>query len=166
MNAKRGFGLEFAPQIGTPYGMSRVLMRSAFPGFPCTPPPWGMLVAIALSTGQIKWSVPLGNFGELVRSSSHIPLPDFHWGDASLGGAIVTKGGLVFIAGALGDPHFRAFDIETGKLLWTADLPAPGNATPMTFEAHNGKQYGVISAGGHSKVDAGRSDALVAFTLP
>jgi quinoprotein glucose dehydrogenase len=94
-----------------------------------------------------------------------LPLPDPHWGLPSLGGAIVTAGGLTFIAGAMGDPHFRAFDTETGLVLWTADLPAGGNATPMTFSA-SGKQYVVIAAGGHAKFDAKRSDALVAFALP
>jgi len=84
----------------------------------------------------------------------------------SLGGAIVTAGDLVFIAGALGDPHFRAFDIETGKVLWTGDLPAAGNATPMTYQLANGKQFVVIAAGGHSKFDSMRSDSLVAFALP
>jgi quinoprotein glucose dehydrogenase len=164
-NNSRGFDLEFAPQLKTPYGMSRVFMRSSFPGLICTPPPWGSLVAVDLSSGQIRWSVPLGDAGELARLKLHLPLPDPHWGLPSLGGAIVTAGGLTFIAGAMGDPHFRAFDTDTGTVLWTADLPAGGNATPMTFSAA-GKQYVVIAAGGHAKFDAKRSDALVAFALP
>ncbi|HLI81865.1 MAG TPA: pyrroloquinoline quinone-dependent dehydrogenase [Candidatus Binataceae bacterium] len=166
MNNSRGFGLEFAPQLGTPYGMSRVFMRSKFPGFPCNPPPWGSLVAVDLVSGQIKWSVPLGDIGAVVRESLHLPLPDLHYGAPSLGGAIVTAGDLVFIAGALGDPHLRAFDIETGKMLWTGDLPAAGNATPMTYQLAGGRQYVVIAAGGHSKFDSRRSDSLVAFALP
>jgi len=124
-----------------------------------------MLAAVDLSTGQIRWSVRLGNSGAAARSVAHIPLPDFHWGGPSLGGEIVTAGGLVFIAGVLGDPHFRAFDIETGQLRWTGDLPAGGNATPMTYSI-NGRQYLVIAAGGHAKFDSPRSDSLVAFALP
>jgi quinoprotein glucose dehydrogenase len=164
LNNSRGFGLEFAPQLGTPYAMSRTFLRSSL-GLPCNPPPWGVLAAVDLAAGQIRWSVPLGDFGEVAAQMLHVPLPDFHWGAPSLGGAIITGGGLVFIAGALGDPHFRAYDIDTGRVIWTADLPAPGNATPMTFSAR-GRQYVVIAAGGHAKFDAKRSDALVAFALP
>ena len=160
----RGFDLEFAPQLGTPYALSRTFMRSRFPGLICTKPPWGSLVAVELASGQIKWTVPLGDAGVVARSLLHIPIPDPHWGLPSLGGAIVTKSGLVFIAGALGDPHFRAFDIDSGELLWSAELPAAGNATPMTYSI-DGRQFVVIAAGGHSKFDAKRSDALVAFAI-
>jgi quinoprotein glucose dehydrogenase len=166
LNASRGFDLEFAPQLGAPYAMSRVFMRSSFPGLFCTPPPWGELVAVDLLKGEIRWSVPLGNASAMIRGMTHIPMPDFHWGLPSLGGEIITAGGLVFIAGAMGDPHFRAFDIDSGKVLWTADLPAAGNATPMTYRGSDGRQYVVIAAGGHAKFDAKRSDALVAFALP
>jgi quinoprotein glucose dehydrogenase len=79
----------------------------------------------------------------------------------------VTAGGLVFIGGALLDPNFRAFDIESGKVLWSAKLPAPGNATPMSYRVRpDGKQYVVIAAGGHAKAGWKRADTLVAFALP
>ena len=96
------------------------------------------------------------------RRTSHRPP-----GSLSLGGSIVTAGGLVFIAGTL-DPYIRAFDVETGKELWKAQLPASGHATPMTYQLkQGGKQYLVIAAGGHAKIDEEpQSDALVAFTLP
>jgi quinoprotein glucose dehydrogenase len=165
-NNSRGFDIEFAPQLDTPYAMSRVFMRSSFPGLPCNPPPWGSLVAVNLVSGQIKWSVPLGDASGIARATTHLPVPDLHRGFPSFGGAIVTAGDLVFIAGTLGDPHLRAFDIDTGRVLWTGDLPAAGNATPMTYQLAGGRQYVVIAAGGHSKVDAPRSDALVAFALP
>jgi len=158
----RGLDLEIAPQTGTPYAMSRVFIRSPL-GLPCNPPPWGSLVAVDLATGQIRWSVPLGDLSEALP----IPLPRTGWGFPSLGGATVTAGGLVFIAGALLDPHLRAFDLESGKTLWSARLPAPGNATPMTYRVRpNGKQYVVIAAGGHAKAGDKRADSLVAFALP
>jgi quinoprotein glucose dehydrogenase len=161
-NASRGFDTEFAPQEGVPYGMSRVFMRSSFPGLPCNPPPWGSLSAVDLSTGHIKWSVPLGNLLRFI----HIPLLDPHWGSPNLGGAIVTAGGLVFIAAAL-DPYIRAFDTDTGAQLWEAQLPAGGQATPMTYRLRgDGKQYLVIAAGGHGKLGTKLGDALVAFALP
>jgi len=158
----RGINLEIAPQAGTPYAMSRLFVRSPL-GLPCNPPPWGSLVAVDLPSGRIQWSVPLGDASEVLP----IPFPSLDWGVPSLGGATVTAGGLVFIAGALLDPHLRAFDIESGKLLWSVRLPAPGNATPMTYRVRsNGKQYVVIAAGGHAKVDGKRADTLVAFALP
>jgi quinoprotein glucose dehydrogenase len=166
LSNSRGFDLEFAPQLGTLYGMSRTFMRSSFPGLPCNPPPWGLLAAVDLGSGQIRWSVPLGDFSAFIKSVTHISVPSEPWGVPSLGGEIVTAGGLVFIAGALGDPHFRAYDIDTGAVLWKSAIPASGNATPMTYSVQ-GRQYVVIAAGGHAKTDVGnRSDALVAFALP
>ena len=66
------------------------------------------------------------------------------------------------------DPFLRAFDVETGKELWKAQLPASGHATPMTYRlGSNGKQYVVIAAGGHPKITKEpQSDALDAFSLP
>src|SRR5437588_431022 len=129
-NNSRGIELEYAPQTGAPFGMSRVFMRSsAFPGLPCNPPPWGLLTAVDLSSGQIKWSVPFGN---LARWAG-VPLLGSSWGGPNIGGAIVTAGGLVFI-GASWDPYFHAFDTDTGKLLWETKLPGGGQATPMTYK--------------------------------
>ena len=86
-------------------------------------------------------------------------------GAVSLGGPIVTAGGIVLIAGTF-DPFIRAFDIETGKLLWQTKLPSSGHATPVTYQ-YKGKQYVVIAAGGHAHIpEEPQSDAIVAFTLP
>ena len=86
-------------------------------------------------------------------------------GSIALGGPIATAGGLVLIAGTT-DPHIRAFDSSTGKLLWEAEIPAAGNATPMTYQS-GGKQYLVIAAGGHQRIpEEALGDALVAFSLP
>jgi quinoprotein glucose dehydrogenase len=150
---------EFGRQAGTPYGMLRRFLQSPS-DLPCNPPPWGTLVAVDMEKGTIRWRVPLGsmeNFG-----GKHGAVPD---GSISLGGPIVTGSGLVFIAGTT-DPHIRGFDIQTGKELWKADLPASGNATPMTYE-FNGKQYVVIAAGGHQRIpEEQQGDTIVAFALP
>lgn len=146
---------EFAPQRGAPYGLMRRLLLSP-KRIPCTPPPWGTLVAIQASTGEKKWEVPLGQF------SPRLPAA---FGSLSLGGPISTAGGLVFIAGTL-DSAIYAFDSETGRQLWKGDLPTSGKATPMTFEAPNGKQYLVISAGGYGIPGLSPlGDYLIAFTL-
>jgi hypothetical protein len=84
------------------------------------------------------------------------------WGSPNLGGPIATAGGLVFIGATL-DRKFRAFDIETGRVLWSADLPAGARATPMTY-ATSGRQFVAIAAGGGGRF--GRGDAIVAFALP
>ena len=70
----------------------------------------------------------------------------------------------MFIAATL-DRHLRAFDIETGKELWRAALPAGAKATPMTFRGRDGRQYVVIAAGGDGDV-FGKGDDLLAFALP
>jgi quinoprotein glucose dehydrogenase len=80
-----------------------------------------------------------------------------------MGGATVTAGSLVFIAAAL-DTYFRAFDVETGKLLWKYEMPASAQSTPMTYEM-NGKQYVVICAGGHGKAGNKMGDYVIAFAL-
>ncbi|MGA9719992.1 MAG: pyrroloquinoline quinone-dependent dehydrogenase, partial [Acidobacteriaceae bacterium] len=150
---------EYGRQAGTPYGMVRRFLQSPS-DLPCSPPPWGSLVAVDMAQGTIRWQVPLGSMENFGGAHGTIPV-----GSISLGGPIVTASGLVFIAGTT-DPYVRAFDIATGKELWKAELPASGNATPMTYEV-NGKQYVVIAAGGHRAIpEEAQSDAIVAFALP
>lgn len=148
-DADRGIhDFEYTRMHGTPYIMRRRIILSPA-RLPCTPPPFGALVAVNLATGGIQWNVPLGSFGGFP-------------GSPQLGGPIVTAGGLVFI-GATPDKGFRAFDVETGRELWKADLPAGARATPMTYEA-GGRQFVVIAAGGSDIWGAG--DAIIAFALP
>lgn len=152
--------LEYTQQYGAPYGMFRVFLFSKTHHLPCTPPPWGTLAALDMVQGTIRWQVPLGSFAP---NKPVVPL-----GATSLGGPIVTASGLVFIAGTVVDPAIRAFDVETGKEIWKFDLPAPGAATPMTYQVRpGGKQFLVIAAGGHAKVtEEKQTDEVVAFTLP
>ncbi len=151
---------ELARQEGTPYLMRREFLLSPML-IPCNPPPWGTLVAIDVNKGQVQWEVPLGAFPELAT----VPGSD-KWGSLNLGGSIVTASGLVFIAAAR-DNYLRAFDIETGKEIWKASLPAGGQATPMTYKVNEGgKQYVVIAAGGHGRFGTKIGDYVVAFALP
>jgi quinoprotein glucose dehydrogenase len=146
---------EYTHMNNTPYVMRRGFVLSPN-GLPCSPPPWGALVAVDLATGLIKWSMPLG--------SMPVPgaPPGLTLGSPQLGGPIVTASGLVFIGATL-DRKFRAFDIETGREVWSVQLPAGGKATPMTYEA-DGRQFVVIAAGGGD--DFGAGDHIIAFSLP
>jgi len=127
-------------------------------GYAAIKPPWGQLTAIDLNRGEIAWQVVLGEHKELTARG--IPPT----GTQNMGGSVVTAGGLVFI-GATQDEKFRAFDKSTGKVLWEADLPAGGYASPSTYEV-DGKQYVVIAAGGGGKPRTRAGDAFVAFALP
>lgn len=149
--------VELSPQEGTPYGLYREPFLSPLM-LPCTKPPWGRLAAVDLDTGEILWQRPVGTVDDLVP----IPLP-WELGTPNLGGPLATGGGLVFL-GATMDHYLRAFDEETGEELWSGRLPAPGNATPMTYEAE-GRQYVVIAAGGHGRSGGRVGDTLVAFAL-
>ncbi len=127
--------------------------------WPCIKPPWGLLHAIDLNSGERVWQVSLGIVEELEARGVR------QTGTLSLGGTIVTAGGLVFIAGT-NDARFRAFDTSTGVLLWEARLEAGGHATPITFLAGKGRQYVVIAAGGGGYFSKKVSDAVVACALP
>ena len=51
-------------------------------------------------------------------------------------------------------------------MLWSGELPASAQATPMTYRAPSGKQFVVIAAGGHSALGTKMGDHVVAFALP
>jgi quinoprotein glucose dehydrogenase len=125
-------------------------------GYPAILPPWGTLNAVNLSSGKIEWRIPLGEYPEF-------KIKGIITGTENYGGPVVTAGGLIFI-GATKDGKFRAFNKRSGKLLWETDLPAPGFATPSTYEV-KGKQYIVIACGG-GKLGTRSGDTYVAFALP
>ena len=127
-------------------------------GFPISKRPWGTLSAVDIQEGTIAWQVPLGTYPELEEQG----LPPT--GTFNMGGPIATAGGVVFI-GASMDERFRAYDSDTGEVLWTYQLPAGGYATPATYMV-DGEQYVVIAAGGGGKPGTKRGDAYVAFKLP
>jgi quinoprotein glucose dehydrogenase len=145
---------EWGRQAGAPYAMFRTpLIAPSETLALCSPPPWGTVAAVDLFTGQKAWDVPLGTF-----------VPGKNTGTVTLGGPIATAGGVVFSAATM-DNDIRAFDAESGKEIWKYELPAGGQATPMTYTL-NGKQYLVIAAGGHGKLGTKQGDYVLAFTLP
>lgn len=151
-------GAEFAPMEGAPYTMQRAPLLSPI-GLPCTPPPWGVLAAVDLVSGEIVWRQTIGTTEDLAPGGLALDL-----GTPAIGGPIVTAGGLIFIGGTL-DDYLRAFDVASGRELWKGRLPAGGQATPMTYE-YEGRQYVVIAAGGHGSAGTRIGDSLMAFALP
>ena len=126
--------------------------------FPCQQPPWGTLTAVNVNTGEFAWRVPLG-------VTDSLPADKQNTGRPGNGGTIATAGGLVFV-GATDDARFRAFDAKTGKEVWTWKLKGAAEATPMTYQGADGKQYVVITAtGGGFFNNPVVDDSIIAFTL-
>jgi quinoprotein glucose dehydrogenase len=145
------FGAPFAAQL---YAFTSVL------GVPCQEPPWGYVAAADLTTGKVIWQHRNGT----VRDLSPVPLP-FRMGVPSLGGPMVTRGGVAFLSGTL-DYYIRGYDLTTGEELWQARLPAGGQATPVTYLGGDGRQYVVVAAGGHGSLGTKAGDAVIAYALP
>ncbi len=125
---------------------------------PCTPTPWGQLVAVNVNTGKVAWRSTLG-------VTDSLPIGKQDTGRPGLGGAIVTASGLTFV-GATDDARFRAFDTKTGKELWTVKLPASAESTPITYANAEGQQYiAVVATGGLGIGAALDGDSLVVFSL-
>jgi quinoprotein glucose dehydrogenase len=155
-NRPRGVSL----QEGAPYLIRQEVLSSPF-GVPCSPLPWGSLLAVDLVTGEKRWEIPFGTTEDLV------PLPfAMNFGLPSMGGPMVTAGGLLFIGASL-DDYLRAYDVESGEKLFEYRLPAGGQATPMTYRLEaGGPQYVVIAAGGHATLGTTSGDHVIAFALP
>ena len=125
-------------------------------GYPAIRPPWGTLSALDVNTGKYVWKRPLGEYPELADKTT---------GSENYGGAVVTKGGVLFIAATIFDNKLRAFDKKTGALLWQAQLPASSIATPATY-AVKGRQYVVVQAGGGKNPKVKPSGKVIAYSLP
>lgn len=152
------------PQAGAPYAVDvNAGWRMKFTKLLCKQPPYGGIRAIELATGKTLWDRP---FGTARRNgpfgiASMLPI---EIGTPNNGGAVVTAGGLVFIAAAT-DDLIRAIDVDTGETVWSDVLPAGGQATPMVY-AVDGREYLVIMAGGHHFMETPRGDQLIAYALP
>jgi quinoprotein glucose dehydrogenase len=126
---------------------------------PCSPPPFGELVAVDVDTAKIAWRVPLGVFDELKERGFGAT------GTPNIGGTISTANGLIFVGASI-DRRLRAFDAESGKQLWETTLPASAHATPLTFMGRDGRQFVVVAAGGDGLLQSPVGSQVVAFAVP
>lgn len=153
-----------SPQALTPYGIRvNAGWRVPFTGLLCKEPPYGGIAAIDLNTREMLWDRPFGS----ARKNGPFGIPTMlpiDIGTPNNGGGFVTASGLFFIAAAT-DDILRAVDIETGEEVWQVELPAGGQATPMTYEA-GGRQIVVINAGGHDFMETPIGDYFIAYALP
>ncbi|KRA97880.1 glucose dehydrogenase [Devosia sp. Root685] len=153
-----------SPQAESPYGIRvNAGWRVPFTGLLCKQPPYGGIAAIDLNTREMLWDRPFGS----ARKNGPFGIPSMlpvDIGTPNNGGGVVTASGLFFIS-ATTDDLFRAIDTETGDELWQVELPAGGQATPMTYEA-GGKQIVVLNAGGHDFMGTPIGDYFIAYALP
>jgi len=147
------------PNKGAPFAVYLNPFLSKL-GLPCQAPPWGYVAGVDLVAGKIAWMHTNGT----IRDKSPLPLP-FKLGVPSLGGPMMTAGGVAFMSSAL-DDYVRAYDVITGRTLWQSRLPAGGQATPMSYLGRDGRQYVVVVAGGHGTLGTKPGDDVIAYALP
>ena len=123
---------------GTRYWTGYGYMNST-DGLPAISPPWSTLTAYDLNTGLIKWQIPFGTVSRLAEK--RITNTGSFW---PRGGVVVTASGLIF-GGSISDSTMRAYDEDTGKVLWETKLPAGPEGIPAVYEVA-GKEYVVMSA--------------------
>lgn len=128
-------------------------------GVPCQAPPWGTVAGVDLNTGVVAWRHRNGT----VRDLSPLPLP-IRMGVPSLGGPLMTAGGVAFLSGSM-DDYVRAYDVRNGRQLWESRLPAGGQATPMSYLGADGRQYVLVVAGGHGSTGTRAGDHVRAYAL-
>ena len=155
------------PQVGSPFGgIVSDYFHSAL-GVPCQRPPYGIISAISLKTGLLVWSHPVGTTRANGPLATPLRIPvSIPMGNVTLGGNLVTAGGLIFLSGTL-DRYVRALDERTGRELWRSALSAAGIGTPMSYTAPgSGRQFVLVSVGGNSKFGPNQGLFVQAYALP
>ncbi len=125
----------------SPYPGGKLWLGGAFKVIP-SEEQWGNVTAVDYNTGKIRWQVKT-------------PQP-------MIGGILATAGGLVFTGE--GNGQFKAYDSESGSLLWQFQAGAGVNAPPSSYSV-GGKQYIVVGAGGNTQLDYKRGNSIIAFTV-
>ncbi len=152
-------------QFGLPYAHHIVNFMSPI-GIPCLQPPWGTVSGVDVASGELVWQQPAGTGKDVTFPDLGLqnPLP-FYVGMPALGGAFTTSTGLAFHSGTQ-DYYLRAYDTETGELLWKGRLPSGSQSTPMTYLGKDGRQYIALTAGGARYNPKDWADYIIAFALP
>jgi len=146
---------------GAPYAVELGPLLSVL-GLPCQAPSWGDVAGIDLQSNEVVWKHRNGT----TRDSMPFDLPiGLNVGVPALGGPLTTAGGVSFLSGTL-DQYLRGYDITTGEELYKARLPAGGQATPMTYTGQDGRQYVVVTAGGHGTFGTKMGDYVIGYALP
>ncbi len=125
----------------TPYPEGKLWLGGAFKVIP-TEQQWGNVAAVEYDTGRIRW-----------KTKTQQPM---------IGGVLATAGGLVFTGE--GNGLFKAYDAETGSVLWSFQAGAGVNAPPASYTVE-GRQYIVVAAGGNTQLNYKRGNNIIAFTL-
>jgi|TARA_B110000305_G_scaffold63884_1_gene71097 alcohol dehydrogenase (cytochrome c) len=145
-----GLGLSYAINLhqpmtyhveSTPYPAGKLWLGGAFKVIP-SEEQWGNVTAVDYHTGKIRWKV-----------KTEQPM---------IGGILATAGGLVF-AGE-GNGQFKAYDSETGSVLWNFQAGAGVNAPPASYTV-DGDQYIVVAAGGNAQLGYKYGNNIIAFKL-
>ncbi|AJY51897.1 glucose/quinate/shikimate family membrane-bound PQQ-dependent dehydrogenase [Halomonas sp. KO116] len=149
------------PNAGAPYAVELGPLLSVL-GLPCQAPSWGDVAGIDLQSAEVVWKHRNGT----TRDSMPFDLPiGLNVGVPALGGPLTTAGGVSFLSGTL-DQYLRGYDITTGEEVYKARLPAGGQATPMTYTGEDGRQYVVVTAGGHGTFGTKMGDYVIGYALP
>ncbi|RUR46411.1 glucose/quinate/shikimate family membrane-bound PQQ-dependent dehydrogenase [Vreelandella populi] len=149
------------PNTGAPYAVELGPLLSIF-DLPCQAPSWGDVAGIDLQSAEVVWKHRNGTTRDSMPLGLPIGLPV---GVPALGGPLTTAGGVTFMSGTL-DQYLRGYDITTGEELYKARLPAGGQATPMTYTGADGRQYVVVTAGGHGTFGTLMGDYVIGYALP
>jgi len=150
----------------TPRGASPLL--EGLGGLPIVKPPYGVVAAIDLNQGTLKFQVPHGDTPDAVRNNPMLKGLDIpKTGQQGIVGIVVTKT-LVIVGDPMltappGRPRgamLRAYDKKTGAEVGAVWMPAPQSGNPMTYMV-DGRQYIVVAVGGGTY-----SSEYIAFALP
>jgi quinoprotein glucose dehydrogenase len=134
-------GVNVPTPMFTPYTSNRVTVT----------PPYSTVTAYDLNTGTIKWQIPYGEAaGPGMPPGNNYGYNVNHGPKSRLG---ITAGGLAFQAGL--ESKARAYDKDTGKILWEKSIVAPAQGAPAIYEV-DGRQFVAFTLRG----------SYIAFALP